>query len=63
MPVSSAVCPLCSQPAARGAENPYRPFCSERCRLLDLGGWLGEGYRIAGESAPNAAEDADPIAQ
>jgi endogenous inhibitor of DNA gyrase (YacG/DUF329 family) len=28
--------------------NPYRPFCSERCKLIDLGAWLGEQYRIPG---------------
>jgi endogenous inhibitor of DNA gyrase (YacG/DUF329 family) len=32
--------------------NPHRPFCSLTCRLLDLGVWLDEGYRIAGESFP-----------
>jgi uncharacterized protein len=29
--------------------NPFRPFCSERCRLLDLGKWASEEYHIAGE--------------
>jgi len=27
-------------------ENPFRPFCSERCKLIDLGEWITEGYRI-----------------
>ncbi len=31
------------------AENPAFPFCSGRCRLLDLGKWLGEDYRIPAE--------------
>jgi endogenous inhibitor of DNA gyrase (YacG/DUF329 family) len=31
--------------------NKRFPFCSERCRLVDLGRWLGEEYRIAGETA------------
>jgi len=30
-------------------DNPYRPFCSERCRLIDLGKWVSEDYRIPGE--------------
>ena len=30
-------------------ESPWRPFCSERCRLIDLGEWLDEGHRISGE--------------
>ena len=31
---------------------PFRPFCSERCRLIDLGAWLSEQRAIPGESAP-----------
>jgi endogenous inhibitor of DNA gyrase (YacG/DUF329 family) len=27
-------------------DNPYRPFCSERCKLADLGRWLNEDYRL-----------------
>ncbi|MBI4237874.1 MAG: DNA gyrase inhibitor YacG [Deltaproteobacteria bacterium] len=38
--------------------NPYRPFCSERCRQIDLGQWAMETYRIPGEPA-NAADDAE----
>jgi len=29
--------------------NPFRPFCSERCRLIDLGAWVTERYRVPGE--------------
>ena len=32
-------CPSCKTPVAWAAENEYRPFCSERCRILDLGEW------------------------
>jgi endogenous inhibitor of DNA gyrase (YacG/DUF329 family) len=35
---------------------PYRPFCSERCRLIDLGAWLSEGHAIPGDTAPGAEE-------
>jgi hypothetical protein len=37
--------------------NPHRPFCSERCRLIDLGTWLDEGYRVSGEAAEVADEN------
>jgi endogenous inhibitor of DNA gyrase (YacG/DUF329 family) len=30
-------------------DNPYRPFCSQRCKLIDLGKWIEEEYRIFGE--------------
>jgi endogenous inhibitor of DNA gyrase (YacG/DUF329 family) len=33
-------------------ENRFRPFCSERCKLIDLGQWANEGYRVPGETAP-----------
>ena len=42
-------CPQCQQPAA-WTGNPDRPFCSERCRLIDLGAWIDEGYRIPADS-------------
>jgi endogenous inhibitor of DNA gyrase (YacG/DUF329 family) len=41
-------CPVCKKEAAWDS-NPFRPFCSERCRLIDLGKWASEGYRIPGE--------------
>ncbi len=54
-------CPICDR-EIRGepAEWPDFPFCSGRCRQIDLGRWLGEVYRIP-ESTPEEAEpDGDP---
>jgi endogenous inhibitor of DNA gyrase (YacG/DUF329 family) len=39
------------------AQSPFRPFCSERCRLIDLGAWLTEQRSIPGESVPVPDED------
>jgi hypothetical protein len=39
-------CPYCGQEALFSADNIFRPFCSERCRLLDLGQWADENFRI-----------------
>jgi endogenous inhibitor of DNA gyrase (YacG/DUF329 family) len=50
-------CPVCGAPAAWGAGNPHRPFCSERCKLIDLGQWASESYRVP-DSQP-AAEQPD----
>lgn len=48
-------CPTCKKKVIWG-ESPYSPFCSERCKLIDLGEWISEGYRISSplddESAP-----------
>jgi endogenous inhibitor of DNA gyrase (YacG/DUF329 family) len=48
-------CPACRQPSAPLAANPAFPFCSARCRLLDLGKWLDGEYRIPGERAGDGA--------
>jgi endogenous inhibitor of DNA gyrase (YacG/DUF329 family) len=42
-------CPVCKQPVEAGSK--YRPFCSERCKLIDLGRWLNGSYAIPGEPA------------
>jgi len=40
-------------------DNPHRPFCSERCRLLDLGAWAQERYRIPAEDCQIELDDED----
>ena len=56
----SVACPACGKPAAFGPANRWRPFCSERCRLADLGGWASESYRIPAEpSADDAKGETD----
>ena len=42
-------CPTCSAPVEWSAESRFRPFCSQRCRLIDLGAWASEQHVIAGE--------------
>ncbi|ODC02865.1 hypothetical protein BFW38_04160 [Terasakiispira papahanaumokuakeensis] len=44
-------CPTCRQSIAWTTDNPNRPFCSERCRMIDLGAWAAEDHRIPGEKA------------
>ncbi len=41
-------CPTCKAPVEWGEQSPYRPFCSERCKLIDLGAWASEKHAIAG---------------
>ncbi len=45
-------CPICGKPAAR----KFQPFCSDRCSLVDLGRWLGEGYRVPTTVSPEDEE-------
>ena len=52
-------CPRCGAQVAWIAENRYRPFCSERCKLIDLGDWAMEKFRVPveeGKDAPDAEE-------
>ncbi|WLF84026.1 DNA gyrase inhibitor YacG [Moraxella sp. ZY210820] len=46
-------CPHC-QKQTTWANNPSRPFCSERCKLIDLGAWASDEYRIATQDSPQA---------
>jgi endogenous inhibitor of DNA gyrase (YacG/DUF329 family) len=53
----SDACAVCGAPVAPLAENPTFPFCSGRCRTIDLGRWLDERYRIPTAEPP--ADDGD----
>jgi len=39
-------CPRCGNPVEWIPQNRYRPFCSERCKMIDLGAWANESYRV-----------------
>ena len=43
------ICPICKT-EYKTVEDKFRPFCSRRCQLIDLGNWLGERYTVPGES-------------
>jgi endogenous inhibitor of DNA gyrase (YacG/DUF329 family) len=51
-PVKSVPCPRCGAPAAFGPENKWRPFCSERCKSIDLGDWASERFRVPTNEGP-----------
>lgn len=42
-------CPTCGETIVWSEDYPYRPFCSERCKMIDLGEWASEGHKIPGE--------------
>lgn len=46
-------CPTCGKDVRWEAESRYRPFCSERCRQIDLGAWANEEYRVASAAPPD----------
>lgn len=45
-------CPICGKPV----DKAFRPFCSERCKTIDLGRWLGGDYRLQTNEEPDEAE-------
>jgi endogenous inhibitor of DNA gyrase (YacG/DUF329 family) len=57
--VPTVACPRCGAPALFAPENAWRPFCSERCRLIDLGNWASENYRVADDSEPQPVPEQD----
>jgi uncharacterized protein len=57
--VTTVKCPTCRRPVEWTPDSAYRPFCSERCRLIDLGAWFDEKHRIPDES-PGATDESIP---
>lgn len=51
-------CPACGGPSLYAPKNKFRPFCSERCKQLDLGAWASESFRV--EAEPDHGVDGLP---
>lgn len=54
-------CPTCHKrfTAVRKEDAPHRPFCSQRCKLVDLGRWLDGSYRVSEPAKPEDLEQAE----
>ena len=59
IPERQVPCPGCRRPTLYSERNPWRPFCSARCRGVDLGAWANENYRLPA-AAPTDADAEDP---
>ena len=53
-------CPACQGWSLFSPANPWRPFCSERCKQMDLGAWASEGFRVPAAAPPEDATFGDP---
>ncbi|WP_413111101.1 DNA gyrase inhibitor YacG [Thaumasiovibrio sp. DFM-14] len=53
-PITTVACPTCKTAVAWTEQSPYRPFCSKRCQLIDLGEWADEEKKIPG--APDMSD-------
>ncbi|MGH9929848.1 MAG: DNA gyrase inhibitor YacG [Pyrinomonadaceae bacterium] len=49
-------CPTCKK-QVDWQDNPFRPFCSERCKLVDLSKWVSEEYRVPGKPLPSEPDE------
>ena len=56
MKITIVKCPTCEKPVEWTAESHYRPFCCERCKLIDLGAWADESHRIPETTPPDFSE-------
>ena len=52
-------CPGCGGDSVYASSNPFRPFCSERCRGADLGAWASEGYRVPARPTSPDGDDSE----
>ena len=55
MSFKKAICAICDKPQAEA----YKPFCSAKCKLIDLGNWIDGDYRLPSEELPSEAEILD----
>jgi hypothetical protein len=58
--VTTVNCPQCGAQVLWQAEEIWKPFCSERCKLIDLGEWASEGHKIPGPPVNPPLDDNDP---
>ncbi len=59
----TVTCPQCGGDSVYAPSNPWRPFCSERCRQIDLGAWASESFRVASDAPPDEQPFGDPKLQ
>lgn len=59
-PARQVVCPRCGGPSVYAPSNSSRPFCSERCKNIDMGAWASEGFRLAADVPPDDQPYGDP---
>jgi endogenous inhibitor of DNA gyrase (YacG/DUF329 family) len=53
-------CPICGAATRWATDNVFRPFCSERCKLIDLGAWASDRYGIAGPAEGDGPDTPPP---
>jgi len=62
-PARTVACPACGGESLYAPSNRFRPFCSERCKGLDLGAWASESFRVPADAPPEEESFGDPRLQ
>ena len=62
-PLRTVRCPQCGGDSVYAPSNAFRPFCSERCKGIDLGAWASENFRVEAEAPPDDQAFGDPRLQ
>jgi len=57
---TSSACPICKKEARPRTENRNFPFCSDRCKTVDLGNWLNETYRVENDDIEDGGAGREP---
>jgi endogenous inhibitor of DNA gyrase (YacG/DUF329 family) len=60
MDTKLVTCPTCKNDSVYAVSNPFRPFCSERCKSIDFGAWSSEHFRMAAEEPEDKPAFSDP---
>jgi len=55
------LCPQCKKETLYSLDNPFRPFCCERCKLIDLGEWADEAFRVPVQESSEDSSWNQPI--
>ncbi|MBK7355299.1 DNA gyrase inhibitor YacG [Propionivibrio sp.] len=56
-------CPQCGSESVWSVENPCRPFCCERCKLIDMGAWASEAYRVPVQESTDPLSESSPAGE
>ena len=59
-PARTVTCPTCGGRSIFSPANRFRPFCSERCKLIDTGAWASESFRLPSSTPPDEQPYGDP---
>lgn len=58
--IITVTCPTCGQNVAWITANRFRPFCCERCKMIDLGAWASESYNLSADEDQPLSEELKP---